>query len=97
MTINATNLPKDRIKMEPCNSIENVTMMVTEDVATPHERSFVNLDEASGIRDQVISDRRMMKIQKATGRKAEALNLPLQKKMAALSFLHGKIPSIYNP
>ena len=96
MAINATELPTDRIKLDPTNSVENVTFMISEDVKFPHERSFANLDDSTGIKDQDISERRMTKIQKATNKKAEAFNLPLQKKIAALNYLHGKNSSINN-
>ena len=96
LALNASELPMDRIKLEPSHSAENVTVMISEAIKCPHERSYVNLDDATGIRDQAISERRMKKIQKATNKKAEAFNLPLRKKIAALNYLHGKNFSINN-
>ena len=89
-TVNASNLPKEPMKMEPSSSTENITMMVLERVRIPNRRSITNLDDSRGIRDQKIPERRLKRIEKATRKKTNVMNLPLNKGMAALYFLQGK-------
>ena len=78
VTVNASNLPKEPMKMEPSSSTENITMMVSESVRIPRRRSITNLDDSRGIRDRKIPERRLKRIEKTTRKKNQCHELPFE-------------------